>query len=218
MSSGPQGRRRKEAVLGGTFDPVHNGHLRLALALQQSLGLDVMSLMPCHRPVHRETPDVPAALRAQMVRLAVAGCPQLQVDERELQRDRPSYTFDTLQELRASLGPETSLAWVVGMDSFNQLSSWYRWQELLELAHLIVVGRPGYPLTQTGPEAGLLHQYQAPVTALDEFSHGRIVLPQLSMLDISATDIRAQLKQGLSPRYLLPDSVCDFLLENRLYC
>lgn len=210
-------RRRKEAILGGTFDPVHNGHLRLALELQQVFNFDRMSLMPCHRPVHRETPDVPAETRARMVRLAVAGCSQLDVDERELKRDRPSYTFDSLQEIRADVGNEVSLSWVVGMDSFVALSSWYRWQELLTLAHLIVIGRPGYHLPLQGAEAEFFQAHHASADALDQFAHGTIVLPTLSMLDISATAIRNQLAAGQSPRYLLPDSVCRYLLDNGLY-
>lgn len=213
----PQPVRRKEAILGGTFDPIHNGHLRLALELHQTLQLDRMSLMPCHRPVHRDNPGAPATMRADMVRLAIADCPQLTLDERELQKDRPSYTFDTLYDIRAEVGPDVSLSWIVGMDSFVQLSSWYRWQELLELAHLIVIGRPGYFLPEQGAEAEFLQAHQAPLATLNTASHGSIVLPALSMLDISATAIRQQLGQGLSPRYLLPDNICDYLVDNRWY-
>lgn len=213
----PQQVRRKEAILGGTFDPIHNGHLRLALELKQTLQLDRMSLMPCHRPVHRDNPGAPAEMRAEMVRLAIADCPQLILDERELQRDRPSYTFDTLYDIRAEVGPDVSLSWVVGMDAFVQLSSWYRWQELLELAHLIVIGRPGYCLPEQGAEAEFLQAHQAPLATLNTAPHGAIVLPALSMLDISATAIRQQLAQGLSPRYLLPDNICDYLVDNRWY-
>jgi nicotinate-nucleotide adenylyltransferase len=213
----PQPVRRKEAILGGTFDPIHNGHLRLALELQQTLQLDRMSLMPCHRPVHRDNPGAPAAMRAEMVRLAIANCPQLTLDERELQKNRPSYTFDTLYDIRADIGPEVSLSWVVGMDAFVQLSSWYRWRELLELAHLMVIGRPGYALPEQGAEAEFLQAHQAPLAMLNTAPHGAIVLPALSMLDISATAIRQQLAQGLSPRYLLPDNICDYLVDNRWY-
>lgn len=209
--------RRKEAILGGTFDPIHNGHLRLALELQQTLQLDRMSLMPCHRPVHRDHPGASAEQRAEMVRLAIAGCPQLTLDERELQRDRPSYTLDTLYDIRADIGPQVSLSWVVGMDAFINLSSWYRWQELLTLAHLIVIGRPGYELPQQGAEAEFLRAHQAPLATLNTASHGAIVLPALSMLDISATAIRQQLAQGLSPRYLLPNNIGDYLVDNCLY-
>lgn len=209
--------RRKEAILGGTFDPIHNGHLRLALELQQTLQLDRMSLMPCHRPVHRDNPGATADRRAEMVRLAIAACPQLVLDERELQRDRPSYTFDTLYDIRAEVGPDISLSWVVGMDSFIQLSSWYRWQELLDLAHLIVIGRPGYDVPVHGAEAELLQAHKASSNMLDLAPFGSIVLPALSMLDISATAIRQHLAQGLSPRYLLPDNICDYLVDNRLY-
>lgn len=213
----PQKVRRKEAILGGTFDPIHNGHLRLALELQHALQLDRMSLMPCHRPVHRDNPGASAQARAEMVRLAIADCPQLVLDERELRQDRPSYTFDTLQDIRGEIGPDVSLSWVVGMDAFIHLSSWHRWQELLDLAHLIVIGRPGYRLPEQGAEAEFLQTHRAALAALDTTPQGAIVLPALSMLDISATAIRQQLAQGLSPRYLLPDNICDYLVDNRLY-
>ena len=209
--------RNKIGVLGGTFDPIHFGHLRLALELKQSLGLSQMRLMPCHRPVHRGEPQVSSAQRAEMIRLALLDCPELTLDERELRRDTPSYTFDTLRSLRAELGAAVSLIWAMGTDAFAALDSWNRWQELLDYTHLVVIERPGFSLPDAGPVARLLQQHRAPALALDELPAGAIVLPSLRLLDISATGIRAQLAAGESAQFLLSESVRRYILAEGLY-
>ena len=209
--------RNKIGILGGTFDPIHHGHLRLALELKQSLGLAQMRLMPCHRPVHRGQPQVSSAQRAEMIRLAVMDCPELTLDERELRRDEPSYTFDTLRSLRAELGAEVSLIWAMGTDAFAALDSWNHWQELLDHTHLVVIERPGFSLPNAGPVAALLQHHRASATALDELPGGAIVLPSLRLLDISATGIRAQLAAGDSAQFLLPESVRRYILAEGLY-
>jgi len=209
--------RKKIGILGGTFDPIHNGHLRLALELKQQLGLEQMRLMPCHRPVHRDPPRVTSAMRAQMARLALADCPELILDERELQRDQPSYTFDTLRALRAESGTEVSLVWALGTDAFAALDTWNRWQELLDYTHLAIIERPGFSLPVTGPVAELLQSHQAPLAALDERAQGAIVLPQLRLLDISATSIREQIAQNHSAQFLIPQTVWEFILTQGLY-
>lgn len=209
--------RAKIGILGGTFDPIHSGHLRLALELKQALGLAQMKLMPCHRPVHRDAPQVDSETRAQMIRLALADCPALTLDERELRLDRPSYTIDTLVALREDLGKEVSVIWALGTDAFAALDSWRRWQELLDYAHLAIIQRPGFNLPDVGPVADLLRAHQAPQTALDERSHGAIVLPSLRLLAISATDIRQQVARGESAQFLLPDKVWQYLLAQGLY-
>lgn len=209
--------RHKVAILGGTFDPIHNGHLRLALELKQQLHLNEMRLMPCHRPPHRAAPSVSSAQRSALVHLAVAECDALQVDERELQREQASYTIDTLIELRQELGEAVSLMWVLGVDAFRGLNTWYRWRELLEYAHLVVVGRPGFALPADGEVAALLNAAQAPASALAEQSCGAIVVPSLSLLDISATAIRAQIARGESPQFLLPESVWRAIATQQFY-
>lgn len=209
--------RNKIGILGGTFDPIHFGHLRLALELKQSLGLSQMRLMPCHRPVHRGEPQVSSAQRAEMIRQALLDCPELTLDERELRRDTPSYTFDTLRSLRAELGAEVSLIWAMGTDAFAALDSWNRWQELLDYTHLVVIERSGFSLPDVGPVATLLQQHCASASALDELPAGAIVLPSLRLLDISATDIRAQLATGESAQFLLPESVRHYILAEGLY-
>ncbi len=162
MTGKHSGMRRKIGLFGGTFDPVHNGHLRMALEAGEELALEQVRLLPCHRPPHRETPNVDSDQRTHMLRLAVESCPLLKLDDRELRRDGPSYTLETLQSLRAELGPEVSLIWVMGSDSFLGLESWHRWRELLDYAHLLVVARPGWELPQEGALHDWLLNHRAP--------------------------------------------------------
>lgn len=204
-------------LFGGTFDPVHYGHLRMALEFKQRLVLDEMRLLPCHVPPHREAPGRSSADRAAMVRLAVADCPDLSVDERELNRDEPSYTVETLAELRRELGDNVSLCWCVGMDSLVNLNRWHRWRELLGLAHLVVAARPGWSLPEQGEVAEWYQQHQITVETLHTRSNGGVVIVEQSLLDISATSIRELIAAGQSPEFLLPDAVRRYIEDNRLY-
>ena len=204
-------------IFGGTFDPVHNGHLRLALELKQHLKLDEMRLLPCHRPPHREKPVLSSKHRVAMLRLALVQCQQLSIDERELQRPTLSYTLDTLIEMRNELGDRVSLCLAMGMDSLVSLPAWHRWQELLNFTHLIVAARPGWQAPVSGEVFNLLNQHRAEASVLAQRSCGSIVIEQLSLLPISASVIRAQIARGESPQFLLPDSVWNYICENRLY-
>lgn len=202
---------------GGTFDPIHHGHLRLALELKQQLKLDELRLLPCFIPPHRATPSVSAPQRLQMLQLALADCPELGWDARELQRNAPSYTYDTLSELRRELGAEASISWCMGMDSFVSLDTWHRWQELIGLAHLVVVPRPGWALPTSGPVAELVAQHRAEPQALHTAAAGKLIVCEARLLPISATEIRAQIGAGLSPQFLLPDSVWRYIRDGQLY-
>lgn len=204
-------------IFGGTFDPVHVGHLRMALELKQHLALDEMRLLPCHQPPHRDTPGVTSVHRAAMVRLAVETCPELDIDVRELQRDQASYTVDTLIELRQELGPNVSLCLAMGMDSLVTLNTWHRWQELLELAHIVVAARPGWSMPESGEVAELLIEYGADKTVLSARPFGSIVVDTLRLLPISATEIREQIRVGISPQFLLPEPVWAYICEQGLY-
>ena len=204
-------------VFGGTFDPVHTGHLRVALELHQHLQLDEMRLLPCHLPPHRQAPVRSAADRAAMVRLAVQNCPQLSVDERELRRQTPSYTIDTLIEMRREYGPHTALCLTLGMDSLVQLHTWQRWRELLDYAHIVVAARPGWQLPHSGPVAELLQGRQGSPQDVRRRPSGLALVEQVSLLPISSSDIRRQIAAGVSPQFLLPDALWDFICEHKLY-
>lgn len=204
-------------IFGGTFDPIHIGHLRMALELKQHLGLDEMRLLPCHQPPHRAVPGVTSDHRAAMTRLAVAHCPELTVDERELRRDEPSYTVETLTQMREELGQEVSLCLAMGMDSLMTFPRWVRSQEILSLANLVVAARPGWSLPEQGEAAQLLARYQVEAGTLKTRPSGGIVVDTLRLLPISATEIREQIATGISPQYLLPDSVWTYICEQGLY-
>lgn len=208
---------RSIAILGGTFDPIHFGHLRPALEISQ-LGFDEVRLMPCHVPAHRETPHCDAQQRLAMVKLAVSNEPRLMIDTRELEREGDTFTVDTLTEMRQQLGNEVSLNLVMGMDSFANLHRWHCWERLIELANLLVTERPGVSTPTDGVMARFLKARQvSSVEQLQHASHGRVLVQKLAFLDISATAIRSQINAGQSARYLLPEAVWDYIERHRLY-
>ena len=209
--------RKKIGIFGGTFDPIHIGHLRMALELKQQLGLDEMRLLPAHRPPHRDAPQVSSIERAEMLRIALQDCPELQLDERELQREKPSYTYDTLLELRAELGNDVSLVLCMGEDAFAGVPNWYCWQELIALAHMVVIARPGWAIPKLGEARDLLTRHQRDVKSLDYEPAGSIVLLSPRLLPISATEIRAQIKAGNSAQFLVPDAVWNYIRAHDLY-
>lgn len=210
-------------ILGGTFDPVHYGHLRLALEVGEVLGLSQVRFIPAGAPWHRDAPLASPAHRLAMVRLACADNPLFVVDGREAERLAPGYTVDTLTELRAEWGEEVPFCLILGADAFLGLPRWHRWQTLFHLAHVVVARRPGVPPLDghAGMAPALVREYAARSTGepgpLRAAPAGRIYVQTITALDISATRIRADLAAGRSPRYLLPDSVLDYLRRNGLY-
>lgn len=203
-------------LLGGTFDPIHFGHLRAAEELGERYGLDQVRLLPC-RPGHRHSPIAPEAERLAMTRLAAAGNPRLVVDDRDLRRAGPTYSIDTLRELRAEFG-DTPLVLIMGMDAFAGLPGWKDWRRLIELAHLLVAHRPGGHAALVPELQTFLSEHQSTdPKALADSPAGRVSLAPLTALDISATRIRALLAAGQSPRYLLPEPVLEHIERLGLY-
>ncbi len=205
-------------VFGGTFNPVHYGHLRSALELVERLGLEQLRLMPCSVPPHREAPACSARHRCAMVELAVAGEPRLACDTRELRREGKSFTIDSLVELRAELGEQRSLCLVMGCDAVLGIAGWHRWRELLDWAHIVVIARPGWELPAAGHVAEWLsgHRLSSPA-ALRQMPAGGILVEELRPLAISSTEIRLLLAAGRSARYLLPEQVLDYIHQHKLY-
>ncbi len=206
-------------VLGGTFDPVHFGHLRPALELRETLDLAEVRLIPCGQPPHRKPPRATAAARLAMLELAVAEQAGLRVDSRELERPGPSYMVDTLASLRAEFGT-TPLCLLLGSDAFLGLPDWYRWQELPQLAHLVVMHRPGWELDDdlAAPLARLVAERRTDrPAALTAHPAGAILFAPVTALDISATAIRALIGAGRSPQYLLPATVWNHIRAQGLY-
>lgn len=204
-------------ILGGTFDPIHFGHLRTALELHQALDFAEVRLVPCFQPVHRKTPVATPEQRLAMVKKAIENEPALTVDSCEIQRKGPSYTIDTLETLRKKLS-HTPLCLIMGIDALLNFPSWHRWQDILKLAHLVIVHRPHYHLPQAGVVADLLKErLKNNPESLHECLAGNIVLHPVTPLEISATDIRKQISMGRSPRYLMPDSVYKYIQQHGVY-
>lgn len=210
-------------ILGGTFDPIHYGHLRLAQEIGQGLKLDEVRFVPSGTPPHRAAPRTSAVDRLAMVRLAVAGNALFTVDEREIRRSGPGYTVDTLAELRREIGPARPLCLLVGADAFLDFATWSRWHELFALAHIVVAHRPGFPIDtwQERMPQPLAREYASRTLQQPLAAHlapaGGIVDIAIAALDISATMIRDCIRAGISPRYLLPDSVLDYIQTRKLY-
>jgi nicotinate-nucleotide adenylyltransferase len=195
------------AILGGTFDPVHNGHLRVAWEAGEALDAEVR-LMPANVPPHRSAPIASAAQRVALLRTALAGQLRLQLDERELLRDAPSYTIETLREMRAEFGQDQPLILLIGADAFAGLPSWREWRALFGLAHIVVLTRPGHGLDLPAE----LHAEIAPRRAssgrnLRESSAGMVFGLPVTPLEISASAVRALLAQGREPRWLVPEAL-----------
>ena len=207
-------------IFGGTFDPIHFGHLRLAEEMAEGIGLSQVVFIPAGQPPHRGAPRTAATHRLEMVRRAVAGNPRFAVDAREVQSPRPSYTVDTLTALRAELGEEQPLWLLLGSDAFLELPTWHEWQQLFELAHIAVAARPGAQLMQSDAMPDVLKnevsQWQG-AAGSDTGPAGSVLLRAMTPLDISATAIRDILARHGSARYLLPDAVLDYIHEHQLY-
>jgi nicotinate-nucleotide adenylyltransferase len=205
-------------VFGGTFNPVHYGHLRSALELVELLGLAQLRLMPCAVPPHREAPSCSAQHRAAMVELAVSGESSLVCDARELQRAGKSFTIDSLVELRDELGSERGLCLVMGCDAVLDITSWHRWEELLAWAHIVVMARPGWHLPAVGEVADWMAAHAlGDAGQLRERPAGGVLVVELRPLEISSTEIRELLGVGRSIRYLLPEPVLDYIEAHGLY-
>ena len=204
-------------IFGGTFDPVHYGHLRPLLEVKQILALDEVHLIPSYMPPHRDQPGASAEQRLAMLQLAVADTPGFVIDQRELLRGGRSYTVDTLQSLRDEVGT-SPMSLIVGMDAFIALDSWHQWQRLNQLAHIVVMQRPGALLPKSGAVAELVEQAQAlDVEELRQQPAGKIFFQSVTQLDISASDIREQVAHGRDIRFLLPDSVRHYIKTEGLY-
>lgn len=204
-------------IFGGTFDPIHFGHLRTAFELMQALRLTEMRFMPAGNPPHRDETIADAELRLAMVRAAVEGQPGFTVDDREVRREGPSYSVDTLSGLRAEY-PQRSLCLIVGMDAFLGLPKWRQWRELLELAHLVVAHRPGWRAPSMGPLGELLvDRGTGRINDLHEARAGCIYIHAVTQLEISSTELRKVIAAGRDPRYLVPDAVRAVIEQSGCY-
>ncbi len=214
---------RLRVCYGGTFDPVHDGHVAVARAARDALDAEV-HVLPAHDPPHKGATRADAGQRAAMLQLALAGEPRLHVDVRELRRSGPSYTVDTLAELRAELGPRVPLAWLVGADSLRQLHTWHRWRELFASAHVVAVQRPGAEVDAASLRADapqVLEEIGArwlPPQALAEAAHGGFaLLPLPALRPESSTELRRRIAAGEPWRDWVAPAVADYIDRHGLY-
>jgi len=208
-------------ILGGTFDPIHFGHLRMAEEVAQQLDLFEVRFVPSGKPWHRDTPGAAPAQRLAMVRCATEGNPRFVVDEREVRNDAPGYTVETLTSLREELGQIQPLCLLLGADAFLGLPTWHDWRRLFELAHVVVVHRPGFSLLHEQMDFALREEFErrqcVDLSNLHCLPGGRIATCPITPLAISSTAIRTEIKAGRSPRYLLPVAVLDYIQKQNLY-
>lgn len=204
-------------IFGGTFDPIHHGHLRTALELLENLSLAEVRFIPCGQQPLREERTAASGIRLRMVRAALEGEPRFSVDTRELEREGPSYSVDTLTELREEL-QDRPLCLLLGMDAFLGLPDWHRWEELIGLAHIVVAHRPGWQAPFEGALGGLV-QARITETPRDLLAtrSGRIYITPVTQLEISATGLRGLIGAGRDPRYLVPERVKDIIRETECY-
>lgn len=205
-------------ILGGTFDPIHYGHLRTALDVQQQLSLDEIRFIPCGEPPHRNKPNAEPLQRLAMVRAAIAGQKKFTADDRELRRDGPSYMVDTLASLKNDFKTE-SLCLILGMDAFNGLAQWHQWQQIFDFANIVVMQRPNVN-GKVELNKRLLSQLKDRLVDVDNLKsklNGSICFVPVTQLDISATMIRQQWQQGKDIQFFLPDSVLTLIRQQNIY-
>jgi nicotinate-nucleotide adenylyltransferase len=221
----PENRIPVIGILGGTFNPIHYGHLRMAQELTDALSFDEVHFIPSANPPHKPKPQVTAEHRAAMVRLGISSNPIFKFDGRELHRKGASYTIDTLQSLRDELGNDASLVLLMGSDAFTKLNTWHRWEELIQLCHIALAQRPltaknealkKQPLPRI-LETFLHNHYTENGDDLHESAAGFITMQSITALDISSTAIRQALQHKHSARYLMPNSVIDYIYTHQLY-
>src|SRR5579863_6517455 len=204
-------------LFGGTFDPIHFGHLRTAFELLQALKLAQVRFLPTGDPPHREAPLAAAPLRLEMVRAAVVGQSGFSADDREIRREGVSYTVDTLTELRQE-NAQRPLCLLLGMDAFLGMPTWHRWRDIFDLCHVVVAHRPGWKAPMMGPLGKLMvDRGTGSVRELQGALSGRIYVQAVTQLEIASTDLRAVVSSGQDLRYLVPDAVRDIIMGSGCY-
>ncbi len=212
-------------ILGGTFNPIHYGHLAAAEEVRDRLKLDRVLFIPSFLPPHKQEEDMPSAVqRLEMVRLAISGNKNFKISDIEVKRGGKSYTIDTVEAL-LTLYPGTELYFITGLDSFLDIQTWKGWERLLTLCSFVALSRPGYSFTDLA-KIVFLKESALGLAALDrqetaqiavKSDQKRVYLERISLYDISSTDIRTRIRQARTIKYHLPEAVEHYIIENKLY-
>lgn len=206
-------------ILGGTFDPIHLGHINPALEVKQQLNLDQIWLMPNHIPPHKKTTVVSSHHRLEMVKLVCLQYPEFELCDIEIKRDTPSYSVTTLS-LLTELYPDEEFFFIMGMDSFVQLPLWYQWKSLFNLCHIALCQRPGWTIDTHSEMTKELLFRQANtdyLTSNSHSKHGRIFCINSQLVDISSTEVRQRLAQNIDISTALPQTTIDYIRQHQLY-
>jgi len=203
-------------LLGGTFDPIHYGHLRAAIEIYEYLKLNEIRLIPCNQPPHRANPIANAEQRLRMTKLATLGT-ELKVDNCEMLREGPSYTVDSLISLRKEF-PNDALCLIIGVDAFLSLPSWHQWEKIIQLANIVVMHRNQWKMPTEGILAEFLSKHRLSLNEnINHFMAGKIIQCPITALAIAASQIRTLIQNGLSPDFLLPEKVLNYIKQQGLY-
>lgn len=207
------------AYYGGTFDPIHFGHIKPVEALAHQVGLQKVVIIPNNVPPHRPQPEASSAQRKAMIEAAIHNNALFELDDRELQRAMPSWTADTMEALRNEQGAAQPLGFIIGQDSLLAFRTWHRYADILACCHLLVCRRPGYPLTMPDAEQQrwLEQHLAADAGELHALPAGKIFLADTPLLAISATDIRQRLENGQPCDDLVPGPVMGYIMRHGLY-
>lgn len=206
---------KRIGLLGGTFDPIHLGHLHLALCTAKALDLQEVRLIPNANPLLRHPPLANSQQRFEMLQLAIENHPLLTIDESEIRRNGPSYTIDTVRAIRKEYD---SLCYIMGIDQFSQFNHWHQWQSILDYVHIIVTNRGGFELKPNPDIEELLQQHEVfEINALNTKPNGFILQQYITPLTVSATEIRKEIIEGQTPEVYLPEKVWNYIEANGLY-
>jgi nicotinate-nucleotide adenylyltransferase len=208
---------RHNGIMGGSFNPVHYGHLRVARDAKRKLALDAMCIMPAAQSPLKTQHSVSAKHRLAMLDLAVTEFPELQLDTRELDREGPSYTVESLQELRQEIGSDATLYFLIGDDLLPTLNRWSRWEALTDYAHLVVANRPGEFLAIPAEVAAWWHDRETPLPQLSSLPAGCVSRLECSLVDVSSSEIRQSLESGERKTEMIPYPVIEYIKRHNLY-
>ncbi len=210
-------KARLIGILGGTFDPVHNGHLHVATSLLKQIPLDEVRFLPCSTPVHRAAPIASPEDRLAMLKRACANLPNITIDEHEIRRQGPSYMIDTLRDLKKEQ-PNDHFCLILGQDAFNFFDTWFEWQSILDYCHLIIINRPHSKKELNKSIQQFIIEYRSlNLNSLFSLSHGKIFFSEISPLDISATQLRSQLKKKHYDEKAISPLVLQYIIQHELY-